>query len=140
MATKPPPRPPRVGSNLALARTLWQEQRYRHDLFWRLFFRAVLAVLTLVAVPILYPDRLEGFAAGKSLIVFPALAVTVALIADRILSAELAILRGVMIAYRRLVDIELERFELRDAYDVGGRNIGNFTRWSFLSATLFISI
>lgn len=125
--------------NVELIKLLWEELRYRHDLFWRLYFRSVLASLTLIAVPLLYVDQLSKALPGTGLLVlFPISAIIVALIATWMLFAELRVLRGVLRAYRSLLTAAFPP-ELVDTYTVGTRNAGTIMNAAFCGASLAIS-
>ena len=71
---------------LELLKLQYEEFKYRHELFWKLFFRFSLAILFLLGLPYAYPDKVKDF---KSLIVFlPFAAIITTLFCYWLLSAE----------------------------------------------------
>lgn len=65
---------------------LWEEWKYRHDLFWKLLFRWAGAVIVLWVIPFLKPEIFK-FRAWVALI-FPAAAFILSLFSAWILGAE----------------------------------------------------
>jgi hypothetical protein len=54
---------------------LWEEWKYRHDLFWRLLFRWAGAVITLWIIPFIKPEVFKPF--PRTALLFPVVALFV---------------------------------------------------------------
>jgi hypothetical protein len=118
---------------------LLEEFHYRHDLVWRLYFRSVLAVLTLMAIPVLYAEQLLRSLPNSTLILlFLAIAIVVYIIATLILFVETKVMRGALQSYRTLLKVELPT-DIAELYITKTWRIGNITIPSFCVSTVFLS-
>ena len=119
---------------------LSEEFRYRHDLIWRLYFRAVLAVLALLSAPILYIEQLSRTIPNRNLsLLFPVLAMIVTAIASWIIYTEIKVMRGVMRAYRSIIAKELPS-DIAERYLVSSKNVGETIVVTFLFAGIAMEI
>jgi len=125
--------------NIELIKIFWEELKYRHDLFWRLLFRSVLAVLTLIATPLLYLEQLsKSIHDTKILILFPILAMIVGCITTWIFINELKVVRGVLRTYRALLVSELDQ-EISKIYNITTTYSGTTISIFFCSASVAVS-
>jgi hypothetical protein len=79
---------------------LWEEWKYRHDLFWRLLFRWAGAVITLWVIPFLKPNVFKPWPWVAFL--FPVLAFLLSLGSGWILGTEYSCLEMVARKYNEL--------------------------------------
>ena len=123
-----------------LIRILWEELKYQHDLFWRLYFRSVLAVLTLISVQLLYPEQItKSIQNTKIITLFPMLAIIVSLIATRLLISVLKVVRNILTTYRSLLLPELDQ-DIAKIYNVRAKRSGILVIWSFCIASLLTAL
>jgi hypothetical protein len=83
---------------------LWDEWKYRHDLFWRLLFQWAGSVVALWIIPFLKPDIFKPY--PKAALVFPLLAFFLTLLSAWLLGAE----------QRRFEMVSVKYDELRQGY------------------------
>ena len=92
--------------DIELLKLKFEEFKYRHELFWKLFFSFSLAILFLLALPYAYPDKVAEF---KRLIIFlPLAAAIVTVFCYWLLSAEYQRLASVR---RQLTDLTPESYK-----------------------------
>jgi hypothetical protein len=72
--------------NEKAAALLWDEWKYRHDLFWRSLYRYAGSVITLWIIPFLKPEVFKPFPAATLL--FPVLALFLSVFSAWLLGAE----------------------------------------------------
>ena len=88
-------------NNFELLKLHFEEFKYRHELFWQLFFRFALAILFLLALPFAYPTTVAQF---KAFVIFlPIAADIVTVFSFWLLMAE----------YRRLATVRQQFNDLR---------------------------
>jgi hypothetical protein len=66
---------------------LWDEWKYRHDLFWKLFFRCAGSVITLWAIPFVKPDIFKPF--PLTALILPLLALLLSILSALLLGGEI---------------------------------------------------
>jgi hypothetical protein len=127
--------------NLELLKLQFEEFKYRHELFWQLFFRFSLAILFLLALPYAYPTQVAGF---KNFIIFlPIAAAIVTIFSYWLLMAE----------YQRLAAVRRQFKDLRPKgfkqYPLGtdvrfakflNRPVGQAVANAFLAGFLILAI
>jgi hypothetical protein len=87
--------------HLELLKLQFEEFKYRHELFWKLFFSFSLAILFLLALPYAYPDKVGKL---RDLITFlPIAALVITLLCYWLLRAE----------YQRLAAVRRQLDELK---------------------------
>jgi hypothetical protein len=85
------------------ASLLWEEWKYRHDLFWQAFYRWGTAAVVVSVVPYVQPRLVDDL--GSVVLVFPALAALLAVGASWHLFAEYARLLRVTARYREALGV-----------------------------------
>ena len=83
--------------SLEMVKALWEEIKYRHELFWKLLFRALTGVLILLSIPILSADKLNiSMATTPGMFMFPIAASAIAIFSFQVFTREHQILRPVI--------------------------------------------
>jgi len=87
-------------NELDVVKQLWEEIKLRQEHYWSSFNRFALAILTLIAIPYVKPDLSERL--GRAVLVFPLVALVLAVVCTWYLAAEYQRLRMVRQAYDSL--------------------------------------
>lgn len=85
--------------DLDVAKYLWEEYRYRHDMIWKLVFRVTAVATALIVAPFLVDESIRKVLDGW-LVFLPILAIAVILLGFYSLPPELELLHKVKVAYR----------------------------------------
>ena len=136
-------------TNVETAQLLWKEFEYRHQLFWKLFFRSVVAVLALSSAPFLsldqlkHPEQIERLnqfiSIPRLLLFFPLAALLVSCAATYVLKAELHQVRVVIRTFKELLASEL-RIDFAKTYQTRARGPGSAVIWSFFGISALLAL
>jgi hypothetical protein len=96
---------------LELAKYLWEEYRYRHDLIWRLLFRVTAVAALLSIVPFTISEKARSNA-GPAVDLLPALALVLILASWGLLIAEWKHFEPINRDYRKAQEQVRKQFQL----------------------------
>ena len=71
---------------IEMIKLYWEEFKYRHERYWKSFFRFSFAILFLLALPYVYSDKLDEL--GRLSILVPVLSAILSLFSAWLLAAE----------------------------------------------------
>ena len=88
-------------ARLKTANFYFEEYKYRHTLFWHIFYRFAFAILFVLSVPFIHPDKIENV---KSYIyLFPLSGILLSVLGGWLLGAEYIRLKMVIKRYDKLL-------------------------------------
>ncbi|MEZ5308045.1 MAG: hypothetical protein R2684_12940 [Pyrinomonadaceae bacterium] len=129
------------GTSIELIKLLWEEFKYRHELFWRLFFSFSLAILFLLALPYAYAENVKVF--KKLLIFLPVAACTVTVFSYWVLCAEYQRLVATRKQFNDVLPEQFKEYPLNDQVKFSkllNKPVGWVVVNAFLICFLFLAI
>ena len=125
---------------IEMAKLYWEEYKYRHEHYWKSFFKFSYAIIFLLVIPYLHPDKIIQLAHYIKL--FPTAAALLSIAAAWVLAAEY---ERIAVTSEKLIEIKSEKykpieFELTGFKKVLGVRIGIVVTIIFLFGFLLLSI
>ncbi len=125
---------------IEMIKLYWEEFKYRHETYWKLFFKFCYAIIFLLAIPYVYPEKIRTFAKWK--ILFPIMGSFLSILAAWILAAEYI---RISCVYEKYTGLKPQNFKPTDftLYRFGKvlkYRIGNVVTVIFLVGFFLLSI
>jgi len=126
-------------TDIEMAKLYWEEFKYRHELYWKLFFRFSYAIIFLLVIPYVHPDELRELADFVRL--FPIAGMLLSLVAAWLLAAEY---KRVGVTYQKFTDIKIPKYRpikinLSGLGRILALRIGHVVTVTFLAGFLVLS-
>ena len=133
-----------MSEKLELAKLLLDDYKHRGESFWKLAFRAMIAIVSLDAIPFLHFDAIRHFTDERTLMfAFPIASAIMTIVSAVILAAVNERYKRVGFVYRELMKSIIEDAGLKQTYHLRNRvfafSVGTTVCWMFRLFFLSIS-
>ena len=122
---------------IEMVKIYWEEFKYRHDHYWKSFFKFSFAILFLLVLPFMYPEKISKF--GKLQLIIPILSMILSLASAWLLASEY---ERIKVANQKFQELKKTPFDsiIFSTQNIGFKKILNFkigTVVSILFAVVF---
>lgn len=127
-------------TDIEMVKLYWEEFKYRHENYWKLFFQFSYAIIFLLVVPYVYPEKIVAI--KRYVVLFPICGIFLSLVAAWILGAEY---KRIGVTHEKMTQLKSEEYKpIKFAYDKWDKilkvKIGHVVTATFLVGFLLLSI
>ncbi|HEY6006232.1 MAG TPA: hypothetical protein VIV57_25355 [Anaeromyxobacter sp.] len=122
-------------THVEMIKLYWDEMKYRHDNYWKLFTRFSYALIFLLAIPHVYPEKIRSV--GRYVVLFPIVGIVLSMVAGFVLAAEY---RRISAAGEKMNELKPERYKPKEFGGALRLKIGWVVTATFVIFFAFLSI